>query len=75
MLFRSSSTDAVELACRALWEAADVDSATGGPDALRGIYPVVASIDAEGWRRLGDDVLAGIFSRLADEQRSRGGAS
>ena len=37
---------AIDLVCRALWEAADADSATGGPDALRGIYPVVAEVTA-----------------------------
>ena len=41
--------DAVDLACRALWEAADADSATGGPDALRGIYPIIATITADGF--------------------------
>ncbi len=40
---------AVDLACRALWEAADADSATGGPDALRGIYPIIATITADGF--------------------------
>ena len=40
---------AIDLACRALWEAADADSATGGPDALRGIYPIVATITADGF--------------------------
>src|SRR5215217_2541218 len=50
--------DAVNLACRALWEAADADSATGGPDALRGIYPVVATITEVGWERLSDSELA-----------------
>ena len=34
-----SRDDAINLAVRSLWEAADADSATGGPDALRGIYP------------------------------------
>jgi len=69
------SSDAVELACRALWEAAEVDSATGGPDALRGIYPVVATITADGWQRVGDDVLAGVFAAIADGQRARGSVS
>ena len=41
-----SRDEAVDLAARSIWEAADTDSATGGPDALRGIYPVVAAIDA-----------------------------
>ncbi len=46
--YRDSMTadDAVALACKGLWEAADADSATGGPDALRGIYPIVATITA-----------------------------
>ncbi len=30
---------------KALYQAADEDSATGGPDPLRGIYPVVAVVD------------------------------
>jgi proteasome beta subunit len=63
--------EAVDLAARALWEAADADSATGGPDALRGIYPVVAVIDRDGWRRLADDDLAPRFASIAEEVRSR----
>ena len=70
-----ASTEAIELACRALWEAAEVDSATGGPDALRGIYPVVATITADGWQRITDDVLATVFTAIADGQRARGSAS
>ena len=70
-----ASAEAIELACRALWEAAEVDSATGGPDALRGIYPVVATITADGWQRITDDVLATVFAAIADGQRARGSAS
>jgi len=62
---------AVALACRSLWEAADADSATGGPDALRGIYPVVATITADGWGRVPDDELAATFASIAEEVRSR----
>ena len=55
----STATTAVDLACRALWEAADADSATGGPDALRGIYPIVATITADGLASgVADDELA-----------------
>ena len=64
-----TADDAVELACRSLWEAADADSATGGPDALRGIYPVVATISAEGWRRLSDDDLADRYQDIAARAR------
>jgi proteasome beta subunit len=62
---------ALNLACRALWEAADADSATGGPDMLRGIYPIVACIDVNGWDRVADDDLAGRFAAIAEEVRSR----
>ena len=54
----STATTRVDLACRALWEAADADSATGGPDPLRGIYPIVATITADGFGRVDDDELA-----------------
>jgi proteasome beta subunit len=71
--FRSamSADDAVRLVCTSLWEAADADSATGGPDALRGIYPVVAEISSAGWRRLDDDTLATVFQSIAEEVRAR----
>jgi proteasome beta subunit len=60
---------AIELASRALWEAADADSATGGPDALRGIYPIVATITALGWERVGDDELAQRYQTISTEVR------
>ena len=66
-----TSDDAVSLACKGLWEAADADSATGGPDALRGIYPIVATITSEGWQRLNDDRLATVFEEIATEVRAR----
>lgn len=48
---------AISLAVAALFEAADEDSATGGPDLMRGIFPVVADITASGFRRVGDDAI------------------
>ena len=56
---------AIDLACRALWEAADADSATGGPDPLRGIYPIIATITAEGFTRVEDAELAERYERIA----------
>jgi len=71
--FREDLTkdQAVNLAALALWEAADADSATGGPDALRGIYPVVATIDSDGWNRLDDEDLATRYEAIVNEVRSR----
>lgn len=62
---------AIDLAARSLWEAADADSATGGPDALRRIYPVVATVTAEGWTRLDDDELAARYAAIAAEVQAR----
>jgi proteasome beta subunit len=66
-----SRDDAINLAVRSLWEAADADSATGGPDLLRGIYPTVATVTAEGWQAVGDDELASRFEAIAAEMRTR----
>lgn len=63
--------DAVKLCARSLWEASDADSATGGPDALRGIYPVVATITKDGWYRITDDALAKIYSDIEAEVGAR----
>lgn len=62
---------AIDLAARALWEASDADAATGGPDVLRGIYPIVASIDANGWSRVPDDSLASTYDTIMREVRAR----
>jgi proteasome beta subunit len=56
--------DAIDLALRALFEAADDDSATGGPDLIRGIFPVVATIDADGFSRVTDQVIRDRFEAL-----------
>jgi proteasome beta subunit len=66
-----SRDEAVTLAVKSLWEAADVDSATGGPDALRGIYPVVASITAIGWDRVEDTVIASVVDTLITDHQVR----
>jgi len=45
----------VVLACvQALYDAADDDSATGGPDLTRRIFPVIATVTEDGFRRLSD---------------------
>ena len=56
--------NAIELAIQGLYEAADEDSATGGPDVVRGIYPTVATITAAGFERVLDDEVAERFREL-----------
>ena len=65
-----SREDAVNLCLRALWEAADADSATGGPDPLRNIFPVVATISVAGFERVDDDELRNRFETIAREVRA-----
>lgn len=65
------SITAVTLACRSLWEAAEMDSATGGPDGLRGVFPIVATIDSTGWTRVPDEDLNRVFESIVAEVRSR----
>ncbi len=71
------SHEAVELAVKALYQAADEDSATGGPDPLRGIYPVVAVVDQDGYTRLPDEDVAERFTALLTtlERPGRGARS
>ena len=65
------SADDTVLACmQALYDAADDDSATGGPDVTRRIYPVVATVTADGFRRLGD-AAAGEYASAVIDARMR----
>jgi proteasome beta subunit len=66
--------DAVLACVQALYDAADDDSATGGPDLTRRIFPVVAVITIDGYRRLGDDVIGPVVeSVVAERMASPGG--
>lgn len=52
--------EVVRVAVEALYDAADDDSATGGPDLTRGIFPIVSLATAEGTVRLGDDEVGEV---------------
>jgi proteasome beta subunit len=61
--------DAVELAIESLWEAADEDSGTGGPDLVRGIYPIVAFVDVNGFQQIAESEVAERFGTLIERKR------
>jgi proteasome beta subunit len=65
--------DAIELVIQALYEAADEDSATGGPDPIRGIYPLVATITEAGFQEVADAEVAERFAALIERKRAAGG--
>jgi proteasome beta subunit len=65
------SADDTMLACmQALYDAADDDSATGGPDVTRRIYPVIATVTADGFRRL-SDADSGEYAQAVIDARMR----
>ena len=59
---------AVKLCVDALYDAADDDSATGGPDVARRIWPVVMSVTDEGVRRLPDDEVGAVVEAVVAER-------
>lgn len=61
-----SEDDAITLLSESLFQAADADSATGGADNLRRIYPIIATINAEGFTRVSDDIISTKFAEIAD---------
>jgi len=61
-----SADDAVGLLSQALFQAADADSATGGADTLRGIYPIIATISEAGFERVDDSVVEAHFNDVAE---------
>ena len=60
--------EAVDLALLALFQAADEDSATGGPDLVRRIYPSVATIDQDGFALMSDDDTEARATELLDSR-------
>jgi proteasome beta subunit len=63
---------AIQLAVEGLYQAADEDSATGGPDVVRGIYPTVATITADGFERVEDAEVAQRFGELLQRKTAEG---
>jgi proteasome beta subunit len=61
---------ALRVAVEALYDAADDDSATGGPDLVRGIYPTAVTIDGDGAVDVAERRIAGL-AREVIQSRSR----
>ncbi|MBD3914456.1 proteasome subunit beta [Nocardioides hwasunensis] len=62
---------AVTAVIQALYDAADDDSATGGPDITRRIFPVVHVITAEGGARMPDEEVSAIADRMLASRMQR----
>jgi proteasome beta subunit len=66
----TDAESALRVAVEALYDAADDDSATGGPDLVRGIYPTAVVIGADGAEEIADERIAAL-ARDVIESRSR----
>jgi len=65
-----SRADAVQVCLQALYDAADDDSATGGPDLTRRIFPVVATVGTDGFARLSEAEVGEYAQAVVDERMS-----
>jgi proteasome beta subunit len=69
-----SRDDGILCAVQSLYDAADEDSATGGPDLTRRIFPVVVTVTPDGYRRFSDDEVGAVVDIvLAGRMENPGG--
>ncbi|MCV7215190.1 proteasome subunit beta [Mycobacterium crocinum] len=66
----TDADSALRAAVEALYDAADDDSATGGPDLVRGIFPTAVTIEAEGAAEVTEQRISAL-AREVIESRSR----
>jgi proteasome beta subunit len=65
---------AVRVVVESLYDAADDDSATGGPDLTRGIFPIVMIATAHGTERISDEEIGGVVRELLADREARPGS-
>jgi proteasome beta subunit len=61
-----TEAEAVSVAVESLYDAADDDSATGGPDPVRQLWPVVYTVNRSGARRVPEAELAAVAGRIIE---------
>jgi proteasome beta subunit len=64
----TDADSALSVAIEALYDAADDDSATGGPDLVRGIYPTAVVIEAEGAEEISEERIAGLAREVIERR-------
>lgn len=62
---------ATRLAVESLFDAAEDDSATGGPDLVRRIYPIVTVIDQTGYHELDPEAVAELVHEIVEDREDR----
>ena len=66
-----SEADALKLALMSLYNAADDDVGTGGPDLVRGIYPTAKFVTSQGITDVSDTQMRAVYDGLIAMRRSR----
>ncbi len=66
-----SQSEALKLALLSLYNAADDDVGTGGPDLVRGIYPTAKFVTAQGIIDVTDEQIRGVYDAMIASRRSK----
>jgi proteasome beta subunit len=69
----TDAESALKVAIEALYDAADDDSATGGPDLVRGIYPTAVTIGAEGAEEITEARIAELAREVIESRTATKG--
>jgi proteasome beta subunit len=64
-------TGAIEVAVESLLDASEADTATGGPDPIRGIFPSVFMVTGEGVQEVPDDEVRRAYEAVAGRRGDR----
>jgi len=71
----SDEETALRAAIESLYDAADDDSATGGPDLTRGIYPTAVTITEAGAVHVSEETTSELARRIVAERTEEGGSA
>jgi proteasome beta subunit len=66
--------EALRVVVESLYDAADDDAATGGPDVTRGIYPVVMTATSAGTERVPDEQIGDVVRAILADREARPGS-
>lgn len=70
-----SGAAAARLAIEALYDAADDDSATGGPDLTRKLWPIIASVTTDGLRMIPTEEVGAIVEAVVSDRMTNPGGT
>jgi proteasome beta subunit len=62
---------AIKIALESIYDAAEEDSATAGPDMARNIFPVVVKVDKHGFERISESDLSSILNDILHGRKNR----